>query len=76
VFDGVSWADVRDARRQRLVYQQFKAGQSATVAGVPPFKVYLSNAKAVRMRYAGEPYDVSAHQTGIYARFSVGTAVQ
>lgn len=76
VFDGSSWADVRDARGKRLVYQQFQAGQSVTVSGVPPFKVYLSNARAVRMRYAGEPYDVSAHQTGIYARFAVGKAVQ
>lgn len=76
IFDGESWADVRDARRQRLVYQQFKPGQSVTVSGVPPFKVYLSNAGAVRMRYAGEPYDVAAHRTGLYARFSVGTAVQ
>jgi cytoskeleton protein RodZ len=73
IFDGESWADVRDARRTRLVYQQFKAGQSVTIAGVPPFKVYLSNAGAVRMRYAGEPYDVSKHRSGLYARFTVGS---
>ncbi len=71
-FDGTSWVDVRDAKNQRLLYQSMTEGRTVTLEGSPPFRIFLGNAKAVRIRYDGRPIDVAAHQTGLYARFVLG----
>ncbi len=71
-FDGTSWVDVRDANNQRLLYQSMTEGRTVTLEGSPPFRIFLGNAKAVRIRYDGRPIDVAAHQTGLYARFVLG----
>jgi len=73
-FDGTSWVDVRDANEERLLYQSVTEGRSITVQGKPPFKIFLGNAKAVRIDYAGKPVDIAAYQTGLYARFVLGQA--
>lgn len=75
-FDGTSWVDVRDVDDKRLLYQSMTEGRSVTVEGKPPFRVFLGNAKAVRMYYSGKPVDVAAHQQGLYARFVLGQAEQ
>ena len=47
-------------------------GRSVTVEGKPPFRIFLGNAKAVRIDYAGKPVNVAAYQDGLYARFTLG----
>lgn len=70
-FSEASWAEVRDASNERLLHQSFHAGREIEVEGKPPFSIFLGNAGGVRMEYNGRPFDITPHQTGLYARFVV-----
>jgi cytoskeleton protein RodZ len=70
-FSESSWAEIRDASNERLLHQSFHAGREVEVVGMPPFSVFLGNAGGVRMEYNGRPFDITPHQTGLYARFVV-----
>lgn len=67
-----SWADVRDARGQRLIYETVPAGRVVTLDGVPPLQVFLGNAEGVRVELNGRNYDVLRHKRGQVARFTLG----
>lgn len=67
-----SWADVRDARNQRLIYETVAAGRVVTLDGVPPFHVFLGNAEGVRVELNGRAYDALRHKRGQVARFTLG----
>lgn len=66
------WTDIRDARNQRLVYRTVSAGQTVVVDGVPPFNVFLGNAKGATLEYNGKPYDFNDRIRGVFARFDLG----
>lgn len=71
-FDEDSWADVADARGERLVYGLMRAGDSASVAGEPPVSVLLGNAAGVRLAVDGEPFAIpAASRRGDLAEFVV-----
>jgi cytoskeleton protein RodZ len=67
-----SWADVRDARDNRLLYENVPAGRRISIEGVAPFSVFLGNADGVRVEFNGQDYDVSRHKRGQVARFTLG----
>lgn len=69
-----SWADVRDARQQRLIYETIVAGRVVTLEGVAPLHVFLGNVDGVRVEFEGRPYDAARHKRGQVARFTLGTA--
>lgn len=69
-----SWADVRDARDRRLIYETIVAGRVVTLEGVAPLQVFLGNVDGVRVEFEGRPYDASRHKRGQVARFTLGTA--
>ncbi|MDO8704525.1 MAG: DUF4115 domain-containing protein [Sulfuricaulis sp.] len=67
-----SWADVRDARDNKLLYENVPAGRSISIEGVAPFSVFLGNADGVRIEFNGQNFDVSRHRRGQVARFTLG----
>ncbi len=67
-----SWVDVRDARDNKLLYENVPAGRSIAIEGVAPFSVFLGNAEGVRVEFNGQDYDVSRHKRGQVARFTLG----
>ena len=69
-----SWADIRDARDNRLLYENVPAGRRISIEGVAPFSVFLGNADGVRVEFNGRNYDVSRHKRGQVARFTLGEA--
>lgn len=69
-----SWADIRDARDNRLLYENVPAGRRISIEGVAPFSVFLGNADGVRVEFNGHNYDVSRHKRGQVARFTLGEA--
>lgn len=69
-----SWADVRDARQERLVYDTIEAGRVVTLEGVAPLQVFLGNVDGVRIEFEGRPYDATRFKRGQVARFTLGTA--
>jgi cytoskeleton protein RodZ len=74
-FDQESWAEVTDARGERLLFGLTAAGRRVTVRGEPPFAIVLGNADVVRLTLDGEPYSIpTAGREGPLARFSVDIA--
>ncbi|MFQ6021199.1 MAG: RodZ domain-containing protein [Acidiferrobacterales bacterium] len=71
-----SWADIRDARGTRLVYELLPAGRIVTIVGTPPFNVFLGNPDGVELEYQGESIAASQYKRGAVARFKVGMPVR
>ena len=69
-----SWVDLRDSTGKRLIYDLLRSNKQKRVTGKPPFKVFLGNAKGVRIEYNGELIDVDKHIRGNLARFQIGAA--
>jgi len=70
--DQDSWADIRDARQTKLLYETVPAGRTVTLEGVAPVSVFLGNAAGVRLEYNGRSVDVGPHKRGMIARFILG----
>jgi len=73
--EGTSWADIRDANDNKLLYESVTAGRVITLEGEAPLQVFLGNANVVSLELDGKAYDFSRHKRGLTARFSVGTKV-
>jgi cytoskeleton protein RodZ len=74
-FDQESWAEITDARGERLVFGLNAAGRQVRVRGQPPFAIVLGNANAVRLTVDGEPYEIPrTGRQGDLARFAVDIA--
>jgi cytoskeleton protein RodZ len=74
-FDGESWAEVTDARGERLLFGLSNAGRNVTVRGEPPFSVVLGDANVVRLTVDGVAYSIPrAGRQGNLARFTVDVA--
>jgi len=69
-----SWVEIEDADGKRLIYELLRAGKQYQTIGKAPFKVFLGNAKAVRIEYNGEPIEVDKYRRGNLARFRLGAA--
>lgn len=70
--DQDSWADIRDARQVKLLYETVPAGRVVTLEGIAPVSVFLGNAAGVRLEYNGQNVDVNLHKRGMMARFTLG----
>ena len=74
-FQEESWAEITDARGERLLFGLSAAGRVVTVRGQPPFAVVLGNADAVQLAVDGEPFAVPlVGRDGNLARFAVDIA--
>lgn len=69
-----SWADVRDAQNQKLLYAIVPAGRVVRLEGVAPFNVFVGNAEGVRVEYNDRDFDFTRYRRGAVARFVVGEA--
>jgi len=70
-----SWTDVRDANGVKLLYRTVKAGEKVALAGALPISLFFGFAQGVEVKFNGKAIDVVAHTRGVFARFTVGEAV-
>jgi cytoskeleton protein RodZ len=74
-FDAESWAEITDARGERLLFGLNAAGRNVTIRGEPPFAIVLGNADSVHLTVDGKPYAIPRRgRQGNLARFSVDVA--
>ncbi len=66
-----SWADIRDARGNKLVYMLVPAQQRIALSGVPPFEVFVGNPEAVVVEFNGEHFEAVKFKRGLVARFTL-----
>jgi cytoskeleton protein RodZ len=71
---GTTWADIRDANDNKLLYESVAAGREIAIEGESPIKVFLGNADAVSLEFNGADYNFSAYKQGKWARFTLGQA--
>ncbi|WP_299261127.1 RodZ family helix-turn-helix domain-containing protein [uncultured Kushneria sp.] len=72
-FGGESWVDVRDANGTTVLRGLQQSGTTATIEGVPPFRLTVGNANQVTIDYRGERVDMSQHAgSSNVARFTLG----
>ncbi len=67
-----SWADVRDASGNKLLYMLVPAGRRITLSGVPPFTVFVGNPEGVGVEFNGKYLDAAQFKRGLVARFTLG----
>jgi cytoskeleton protein RodZ len=70
-FAADSWAEITDARGERLFYGLGAAGRRAALRGEPPFAVVLGNADGVRISVEGADYEFPRPKQGNFARFTL-----
>ena len=70
-----SWAEIVDARGERLFYGLGRAGRRATLSGEPPISVLLGNADGVQLSVDGDDYPIpSGARQRELARFTLAAA--
>ena len=73
-FDAESWAEITDARGQRLFFELGTIGRHVVMRGEPPISVTFGNGDAVRMLVDGERYTIPTQgRQGKLVRFSIAS---
>ena len=70
-FKGDCWVDVRGANRSFKIVGKRKAGEKIELAGEPPYKMVLGNARNVSVLVNGKPYDLAPHTRGNVAKLTL-----
>jgi hypothetical protein len=73
-FDSESWAEITDARGQRLFFELGTAGRHVLLRGEPPVEATFGNGDAVRLLVDGERYPIPTQdRQGKPVRFSIAS---
>lgn len=70
-FAGDCWMNLTDATGENIAYGVKVKGRVMPVTGIPPFVVTLGAPEVVKIRYAGEPLDMSFLPAGRIAKFDL-----
>jgi cytoskeleton protein RodZ len=70
-FAGDCWMNLADATGENIAYGVKVKGRVMPVTGIPPFVVTLGAPEVVKIRYAGEPLDMSFLPAGRIAKFDL-----
>jgi cytoskeleton protein RodZ len=71
-FSGDSWAEVRDARGERLYYDLGVSGSRRSLHGMPPFEITLGRYADVSVEMDGQARAIPADSVrGNTARFTL-----
>jgi cytoskeleton protein RodZ len=73
-FDSESWAEITDARGQKLFFELGTTGRHAVLRGEPPVAVTFGNGDAVRLIVDGERYSIPTQgRQGKLVRFTIAS---
>jgi hypothetical protein len=56
-----SWAEIEDANDNRFFFKLMKQGESQTLQGKAPFRLFLGNAPSVKLKINNMAVDISRH---------------
>ena len=70
-FEVESWVEIRD-RNDKVIFSKLnRAGAEERVAGTPPLKLVVGNARGVKLNYDDKPVDLSPHIGVTVARLTL-----
>ena len=73
-FDSESWAEITDARGQKLFFELGTTGRHVVMRGEPPIALTFGNGDAVRLIVDGERYAIPTQgRQGKLVRFSIAS---
>ena len=68
-----TWADIRDANNNKLVYDLLRAGEIINVEGIKPYRAFFGNGYGVSLQFEGKEIDLSKNiQSNNTARIKIG----
>lgn len=68
-----TWADIRDANNNKLVYDLLRAGDIINVEGNKPYRAFFGNGYGVNLKFKGKELDLSKNiQSNNTARIKIG----
>lgn len=70
-FGSVSWVDIQNSKKERIVYKSFPRGEKHAVKAQLPLNIFIDNADGVFMRYEGRLIDLKPHIQDGYAKFTL-----
>jgi cytoskeleton protein RodZ len=70
-FRDSSWTEVKDRRGEVLLSKLSRAGQTQSLAGVPPIDLVIGNATEVSLTYRGAPIDLAPYTNKGIARLTL-----
>jgi cytoskeleton protein RodZ len=70
-FDELSWIEIVDASKNKILVGEFPKGAHRVVEGTPPYAVWVGRASAVRMTYRGEAVDLVSKSREDIARLTL-----
>jgi cytoskeleton protein RodZ len=71
-FNSISWVDVQDLNKKKIIYQSFPRGEKHKTKVKLPLNIFIDNAEGVVMRYEGQVIDLKSRiQDGGYAKFTL-----
>jgi len=70
-FSDTCWVDIRDENGEKLAYKSYVKGEVLSLSSAISMNVFVGNVSAVSAVVAGQDFDLSPFQEGVFARFSV-----
>ncbi len=70
-FNSVSWVDIQNPKKEKIVYQSFPRGEKHQVKAELPLNIFIDNAAGVFMRYQGRLIDLKPYIQDGYAKFTL-----
>lgn len=70
-FSDLSWLEVKDGSGQIVLTGEFPAGDRQTVAGKPPYQLWIGKASAVKLTYADHAVDLQPYTREDVARLTL-----
>ena len=70
-FSDDCWVGIRDAERRFKLFGTIPKGSRKVLGGVPPYRLVLGNASAVRVSVDGRPFDIGPYVRDNVARFTL-----
>ena len=66
-----AWIEVVDGEGKKVFSRLLKAGETASIDGVPPFKARVGNAAHVEVQHKGQPFDLTPFVRNNVARIEL-----
>ena len=70
-FNSVSWVDIQNPKKEKVVYKSFPRGEKHQIKAQLPLNIFIDNAAGVSMRYEGRLIDLSPYIQDGYAKFTL-----
>lgn len=70
-FNQDSWVEIRNSNQHLLLSHLYHAGETAKISTTPPLMLTIGNAANVKLKYNGQPVDITPHAPNTVTRLTL-----